>query len=331
MPIGCGDSTKGALTDDPGLVSLTVSSDRPEILRLLLDAGFDPDEHERVSGLEEVLYSWGGPLRECAGRGNTVMAGILLDHGANPNTNIYAASSAMCEALARHDSEMVQLLEKHGGIVNATTAAYLGLTERVRQLLEDEGMGRVPDGAVSPGGSVAEAVLEAAADGGHVDLVRMALDHLDWRPGDARWQGMLMRPFGKHKASDRERYAACLRMIADRSGMDLPWRFGRTLLHDVAADWPRSATMAADERLAFATILLERGSPLDARDDLLKSTPLGWACRWGRVELVNLLLARGADPVEADAEPWATPRAWAEKMNRRQVLSILRTRLGPVT
>jgi hypothetical protein len=28
-------------------------------------------------------------------------------------------------------------------------------------------------------------------------------------------------------------------------------------------------------------------------DESLKSTPLGWACRWGRVALVELLLARG--------------------------------------
>ena len=84
--------------------------------------------------------------------------------------------------------------------------------------------------------------------------------------------------------------------------------------------------MGAEERLAFATILLEKGARLDARDDLLKSTPLGWACRWGHIELVNLLLARGADPVEADAEPWATPGAWAEKMNHPHVLAALQTR-----
>jgi ankyrin repeat protein len=316
----------GSLSENSGLVTLAVASNRPEILRLLLEFGLDPDERERVAGLEEVVHSWGSPLRKCARAGNAVMAEILLENGANPNTNVYAASSAMHEALARDDSRMVQLLEKHGGIVNATTAAYLGLTDCVRQLFEDEKAGGVPDGAVWPGGSVAYAVLEAAADGGHVDLVRMALDHLDWQAGDARWQGMLMRPFGKHQESDRERYIACFRMIIDRSGIDLPWRFGRTLLHDVAADWPRSAPMGAEERLAFATILLEKGARLDARDDLLKSTPLGWACRWGRIELVNLLLARGADPVEADSEPWATPRAWAEKMNHHHVLEALQTR-----
>ena len=46
--------------------------------------------------------------------------------------------------------------------------------------------------------------------------------------------------------------------------------------------------------------MLDAGAPLNARDEWLKSTPLGWACRWGGVELVRLLLARGADPIEAD-------------------------------
>jgi len=38
---------------------------------------------------------------------------------------------------------------------------------------------------------------------------------------------------------------------------------------------------------------------------------------------VKLFLARGADPVEADAEPWATPLAWAEKMQRREIVALL--------
>jgi hypothetical protein len=71
-------------------------------------------------------------------------------------------------------------------------------------------------------------------------------------------------------------------------------------------------------------MLLDAGARLDVRDKLLKSTPLGWACRWGRVELVKLFLDRSADPVEADAEPWATPRAWAEKMQHPEILELLR-------
>jgi hypothetical protein len=39
--------------------------------------------------------------------------------------------------------------------------------------------------------------------------------------------------------------------------------------------------------------------------------------------MVKLLLARGADPIEADAEPWATPRAWATRMHRPEILELL--------
>ncbi|HEV8146429.1 MAG TPA: ankyrin repeat domain-containing protein [Bryobacteraceae bacterium] len=82
--------------------------------------------------------------------------------------------------------------------------------------------------------------------------------------------------------------------------------------------------VTADERVAFATALLDAGARMDLRDDLLKSTPLGWACRWGRDELVRLFLDRGADPVEPDAEPWATPLAWATKKGHASIAAMLR-------
>ena len=41
------------------------------------------------------------------------------------------------------------------------------------------------------------------------------------------------------------------------------------------------------------------------------------------IELAELLLERGADPVETDAEPWATPRPWAAKRDHQDVLAEL--------
>jgi hypothetical protein len=75
----------------------------------------------------------------------------------------------------------------------------------------------------------------------------------------------------------------------------------------------------------LAALLLDAGARLDLRDDLLKSSPLGWACRWGRIELVTLFLERGADPNEPAAEPWATQAAGAATMGRTDVLAVLRT------
>ena len=299
-----------------GFVTHAVQSERPDMLALLLELGLDPDERVRVGGLEEVVYSWGEPLRQCAILNQHTMAEMLLKHGASANTNVYAASSAVSEAYARQDGAMVELLERHGGFVDAGTAGHLGLADRLMRMFEDESAGRLQAGMLPPGGTVAEAVLFSAAATGNVDLVKMALDRLDWPSGDARWYGRLRQSLGRQPDAGRDHYLRCFRMILERSGVDLPRSFGRTLLHDVAAAWPRSAPMGPEERIGFATILLDAGARLDVRDDLLKSTPLGWACRWGRAELVTLLLERGADPIEADAEPWATPMAWAEQLNR---------------
>jgi hypothetical protein len=97
------------------------------------------------------------------------------------------------------------------------------------------------------------------------------------------------------------------------------------MLHEVAA---QRSPMTSGEALAFATLLLDAGARMDIRDDLLKSTPLGWACRWGHTEVARLLIERGADPVEAGAEPWASPRAWAEKMGYPEIGQILPIRGG---
>lgn len=88
---------------------------------------------------------------------------------------------------------------------------------------------------------------------------------------------------------------------------------------DAAADHVTEA-----EGASLAGILLSAGARADARDDLLESTPLGWGCRWGRAEVVRVLLRHGADIAEPDTPPWARPRAWTEKMNRTGVLAALR-------
>jgi ankyrin repeat protein len=75
--------------------------------------------------------------------------------------------------------------------------------------------------------------------------------------------------------------------------------------------------------------LIDHGARLDMRDDLLKSTPLGWACRWGHPEMVKLLIQRGAPVREKSAEAWATPEAWAQKMGHLEIQAILKENLEP--
>jgi ankyrin repeat protein len=307
-----------------GLLSVAVRHDRLEMLELLLDLGLDPDERTRLGSVDDVFYSWGMPLHHCAGLGKHAMAEMLLTRGADPNGQVYASGSVMYSALAAGDSAMVKLLEQFGGFADAATVGHLRLTEQARQMLADQDAGRLRKGSFQAA-SLAEELLWAGARGGDPEIVRMALDRIDWPRDSPHWFGMLWSPLPERKArsdSDHALYLACFRLILGGCDPNIRHpRFGRTVLHDLAAT---DAGSRPEEATAFATTILDAGARIDVRDDLLKSTPLGWACRWGRTELVKLLLERGADPVEANAEPWATPRAWAEKMGRVEALAILK-------
>ena len=81
--------------------------------------------------------------------------------------------------------------------------------------------------------------------------------------------------------------------------------------------------MTEEDRVAFAVILCDHGADLDVIDDLLQSTPLGWAARWGRYELARLYLERGADPSRAGAN-WSKPIAWAEKKNHHSIADLIK-------
>jgi ankyrin repeat protein len=243
---------------------------------------------------------------------------LLLRRGADPNAQVYASGSPVFSAYRKHDEAMIALLQRYGGVADAITIAIHGRTEIARQMLAGEVDGRLQDGMFA-GTTVAEQILWGAADGGYPDIVRLALEQVDWPRDDARWYRMLWRPLPARQTArpDFPRYLECLRLMLERGDANASGSFGRTLLHDLAARGH------AVEQVAFSTLLLDGGARLDVRDALLKSTPLGWACRWGRVELVRLLLARGADPVEAGAEHWATPRAWAEKRGHADLLALL--------
>jgi ankyrin repeat protein len=312
---------EGALANQRGLIGYAVSSDRPEMLQLLLGLGLDPDEPENLAGVDEVVLTWGAPLRECASSGKLALAEILLEHGANPNTNVYAASSALSEAYGRRDGAMIALLEQHGARLTAAFVGELGLTEQAARLLADDAAGRTPEGLTWPGSSVAHDLLWGAVGSSSPEIVRMALDRIPFARDDAHWHYILQNGLYLGPESNRPAHLEGFRLVLDRSDPNVRSKQGTTLLHDVAAS---RGGLTASDRLTFAQLLLDAGARLDLRDHLLKSTPLAWASRWGRIELVTLFLERGADPIEPDAEPWATPMAWAEKMNRSDVLAALR-------
>jgi ankyrin repeat protein len=72
-----------------------------------------------------------------------------------------------------------------------------------------------------------------------------------------------------------------------------------------------------------AAHFIEQGADLHARDDDLRSTPLGWAAKFGQRAMVELLLARGAKTNLPDDPPWATPLAWATRRGHGEIAKLL--------
>ncbi len=72
-----------------------------------------------------------------------------------------------------------------------------------------------------------------------------------------------------------------------------------------------------------ARIFLDHGADLDAHDEDIRSTPLGWAAKFGKMPMVETLLLELAEP-EAESSrmtrPWATPLAWAIRGGHDQVV-----------
>ncbi len=175
------------------------------------------------------------------------------------------------------------------------------------------------DTNVFPAQAVAEQVLYYAASSAAVEIVRMSLDRIDWPPNDPRWFWMAFRPVDYYNPQQKLECLECFKLILAHCGPHLrAAEHGQSMLH-------RAIEGDHGIGVELATILLDAGAHLDVRDKILMSTPLGWACRWGRVEMVKLFLARGADVVEAAAEPWAKPRAWAEKMHWPEIVELLET------
>lgn len=316
--------------DEGGLLTVAVRNNRMDALAFLLDCGFDPNERVSSGEGDWIAYSQGYPLWHAAASGLRDMAILLLDRGADPNVHVDSSGSAVYSAYSHKQWPLVELLRERGGIVTGDIAATYRETELVRQMLIDDERGALSQSGRPSDQPLVEELLRFGAGGGAVDIVRLALERIDWTRHDSRWFRILTSPlifwhhipwlYAGNKDFDRESYLACFRLILETCDVNVPGSFGRTVLHEIAAmgDW-----ITQDEVAAFGRAALESGARMDRRDEILSSTPLGWACRWGRVGLVKLLIEHGADPDESDADEWARPRSWARKMGFREIVEAL--------
>lgn len=296
-----------------GLLSLAVNHGHLEVVRLLLDLGADVDERILLQELEEPTLSWGQPLWSAALANQYEIAKLLLDRGADPNANVYASGWPLRNAWNHEGGAVKRLLLERGAKPQPYMVAETHDVVEAKRLL-----------AADPSEQVVHELLWSAAEYGCPAIVEMALPHLEWPLDDPRWHWVLTQPVrdaGSIPAENEGRLQS-LRLLLQHGVDPNIARYGQTTLHFTAA---RNG-VGEDERARFVSLLIDYGARLDLRDDLLKSTPLGWACRWGRRKMVEMLIERGASVDEPDAEAWATPKAWARKMKQDDIFEILEGR-----
>ena len=303
------------------LLADAVRHNRFDMVKLLLDLGMDPDQRYRIQSLEEETYNWGEPLWIAAGDGMYDIAGLLLERGADPNASVYASGNPMSRAYNNRDERMKRLLYRYGGSMTPDGAALECDTSAAVMALNLK-----PD--------LVEQILWGAACGGDPSVVGVCLRKMDWDLDDPRWYRLVIQPIGiwpcgphrKYRDFDRSVFPEILRMFLDHGvNPNVKGRRDTSLPHYIAATgkvWGEPV-LEEDERIEFARLFLEYGASLDVRDTLLHSTPLAWASRWAREELVELYLQHGADP-NPEGEPWTTPLAWAERYGHAAIADRLR-------
>jgi ankyrin repeat protein len=290
-----------------GLLSIAVKVNRIDMVSLLLDLGLDPNEPAEHGDGETVS---GAPLWFASMCGRHEIAELLISRGADVNAVLNGNADALYCAERTGDEQMQALLLKHGARTTVERVAGHKDRETARAILEE----RIPGTSLNVEAptltELAEQMLWAAGSC-DAEIVRMCLPYMTRKSDDPWWNYVLMH------ATLPESFKLVLEhgVNPDATGVG-----GHTTLHHLA-----TATVSDEHRVTRATLLLDAGASLQKRDQLLQSTPLGWACRWGRVDLVELYLARGADPREPDAEPWATPLAWSTKCGHQAISELLRS------
>jgi ankyrin repeat protein len=298
------DRVRSMLDEDPTQIALARPSGKHAlssavefghhaIVRLLLERNANPNWPEGANAPRGVA------LHAAARAGDREIVELLVAAGADPNSHLNSAGNA---TYAARTPEIRALLFASGGTLDPYDLVWLGEDdEAVRRVSTDPGSANAGCGGV----------LAAASTLGKRELLVRLLD-----------AGARVPPVVNDCRSYLFTEPEMLRLLL-ASGMDanLPNWLLTTPLHDLCARDNRGRPR--QHRVECATILLDAGATIAAKDDDYRSTPLAWAARHNLPDMVELLLAGGAATNLADDEPWATPLAWATRRGHDRVIAIL--------
>jgi ankyrin repeat protein len=280
----------------------------------------------RNPSLARAEYAYLQPLHYAVRGGRASMVRLLLDAGADPLAEGWSGrfgsevrdDTPLARARDRELSEIVALLEA------AAAHPLPAIPERTapptpERELENEMMRICHRGETAsaldmirqhPG--IAQAGLYEAVHQDHPELVRILLENGAKATTAWRW-ACWYTPLMHSLRYPTPRYETAQLLLDNGVNPNETNGMGMTALH----------ILAAEGTVAAARWLLERGAEMNVCDREFDSTPLAWAARAGREDMVRFLLSLGANRVHPDDEPWATPAAWARRRGHLHLVSLL--------
>ncbi|MCH7960097.1 MAG: sigma-70 family RNA polymerase sigma factor [Candidatus Hydrogenedentes bacterium] len=239
------------------LLHWAASGGHTPLVKWLLEHGATPNARDR----------WGcTPLHLAAELGHIDSVSLLLRYGADVRARLKNGKTVMHLAAQSGNDAVLKHLVRQGVAIDVFSAASLGSNEAVHILL-----GRDPDQihAKLPFGATA---LHMAAESGHRDTAEYLVEQgaeLDLVcAAELGWLDEVA-----------ELLAAAPHLVREKAGS-----FGFTALHAATSKGRRD----------LARLLIAKGAPVNATDDMYDKTPLGEALYFGNESMARLLYGAGA-------------------------------------
>ena len=275
-------------------LSNAASAGHIEIVRLLLERGADPNLPQ------EHIAPSGKAVHDAVVGNHIDIVRLLLEHGGNANVAVESSADTLSAAIRSGNQEMIDLLCSYGAARSLELLAYSGDTQTAAAVFNANPM--------LANNSIA---FSNAASEGHEPFIRLMLRY---QPDLATRIAVGVKSAGPNSPIRTKELTAYL---FDK-GMNANFSdwLGITPLH----------RFAQRGDIFNAGLFLEYGANINVIDEEINSTPLGYAAKYNKLEMVKFLLQHGADPNLPIEHKWARPVEWARRRGNSEIVEVLERR-----